>query len=258
MSSTVLHPTYIATRYVRALLRQPYYVAVTLVQPVIWLLLFGQLFKNVTQLPGFGADGYITFLTPGVMVMTALYSSGWSGMGYIIDMDRGVMDRFLVAPVRRNSLLAGQLVYQVLLTLVQSLIIIGLSLLVGARFDGPVLGMIAFFTATVLLGIAMASFSNLIALQLRKQETVIAVVNLLVLPLSFLSSAFMPAALAPNWIRAVAGFNPVNWAVEVGHQALAADTDWRFVLYHLGYLLVLAIISAGLATRAFRSYQRSV
>ena len=84
-------------RHSRALLRQPYFLAITLTQPIIWLLLFGALFKSVTEIPGFAAGGsYLDYLMPGVVVMTALFSSGWSGMGIIEDMDRGLMDRFLV------------------------------------------------------------------------------------------------------------------------------------------------------------------
>ncbi|MFI5271689.1 MAG: ABC transporter permease [Ktedonobacterales bacterium] len=82
----------------RAFARQPYYIVDTLVQPVIWLLLFGQLFKRIAEMPGFSAGSYIAFLTPGIVVMAALLSTGWSGTGYVIDMERGVMDRFLVSP----------------------------------------------------------------------------------------------------------------------------------------------------------------
>ena len=81
-------------------------------QPVIWLLLFGALFKRVVDIPGFGGGSLHRFLTPGVVIMTALFSAGWSGMTVIDDIDRGVMDRFLVSPVRRGALIAGRLAYQ--------------------------------------------------------------------------------------------------------------------------------------------------
>ena len=77
-------------------------VAISLVQPVIWLLLFGALFKRVVEIPGFHGGSYIEFLTPGVVVMTAISSAGWNGMAFIEDMQRGVMDRFLVSPVWRS------------------------------------------------------------------------------------------------------------------------------------------------------------
>ena len=107
-------------RYLRQLYRQPAVIGITLTQPVIWLLLFGALFKKVAELPGFGGGSYITYLTPGVVIMTALFSSSWTGMSFIEDMDTGVMDRFLTAPVPRGALIAASLAYQGVTTIVQS------------------------------------------------------------------------------------------------------------------------------------------
>jgi ABC-2 type transport system permease protein len=258
MSAMLLNSTQVTGRYVRAFLRQPWYVAVTLVQPVIWLLLFGQLFKSVVEIPGFATSSYIAFLTPGIVVMTALFSSGWSGMGYITDVDRGVMDRFLVTPVSRAAMIGGQLAYTAGMTVLQSLIILGLGLVAGARFPGGVASIAAFLLATTLLGTGFAALSNTLALLLRKEESVIAAVNFLVLPLSFLSSTFMPAQLVPQWIRDVSRYNPVNWAVEVGRQTLNATVDWQLVAVRGGALLALALVCAFISIRAFRAYQRSV
>jgi ABC-2 type transport system permease protein len=258
MSAVLLNSTQVTGRHVRAFLRQPWYVAVTLVQPVIWLLLFGQLFKSVVEIPGFATASYIAFLTPGIVVMTALFSSGWSGMGYITDLDRGVMDRFLVTPVSRAAMIAGQLTFQATMTVLQSLIILGLGLLAGARFPGGLASIAAFLLATTLLGSAFAALSNTLALLLRKEESVIAAVNFVVLPLTFLSSTFMPAQLVPQWIRDVSRYNPVNWAVEVGRQTLTTTVDWQIVATRGGALLALALVCAWISVRAFRAYQRSI
>lgn len=248
----------ITARYLRAFLRQPYYILGTLVQPIIWLLLFGQLFKRVADLPGFTTGSYIAFLTPGIVVMTAMLSAGWSGTSYVVDMDRGVLDRFLVTPVRRSALIGGELVYQAGMVLLQSLIILGLGILAGARFDGGVVGIVTLLVGTVLLGTAFASFSNALALLLRKQESLIALNVTLVLPLTFLSSTFLPVSLMPDWMQQFAKFNPVNWAVEVGRLALSSSVDWSQVGVYLVELLALTLICAWLSTRAFRAYQRSV
>ena len=258
MSAVLLNSTQVTGRHVRAFLRQPWYVAVTLVQPVIWLLLFGQLFKSVVEIPGFATASYIAFLTPGIVVMTALFSSGWSGMGYITDLDRGVMDRFLVTPVSRAAMIAGQLTYQATMTVLQSLIILGLGLLAGARFPGGLASVAAFLLATTLLGTAFAALSNTLALLLRKEESLIAAVNFVVLPLTFLSTTFMPAQLVPQWIRDVSRYNPVNWAVEVGRQTLHATVDWQLIATRGGALLALALLCAWVSIRAFRAYQRSI
>ena len=102
MTALASHSAYLTVRSVRQLVRNPAFVLVTLVQPVIWLFLFGELFKTVIEIPGFAQPGttYLEFLTPGVVMMTALFSSAWAGTVYIEDMDRGVMDRLLASPVR--------------------------------------------------------------------------------------------------------------------------------------------------------------
>ncbi len=258
MTTALANSTQITSRYLRAFLRQPSYVAFTLVQPVIWLFLFGQLFKRVVEIPGFTGSSYIAFLTPGVVAMSALFSTGWSGMSYVIDMERGVMDRLLVSPVRRGALIGGELVYQAGMTLLQSLIILGLGLLAGARFDGGIAITIAFLGSIMLLGTAFASYSNALALVLRTQNSVIGAVNFVVLPLTFLSSTFMPVNLMPQWMQEAVKYNPVNWAVEVGRQTLSSSIDWSLVGRDLAQLLALTLVCAWLSTRAFRAYQRSV
>ena len=95
-------------RHVRALLREPAWIAITLTTPIIWLLLFGSLFERVVDIPGFGSGDYTDFFTPGVVVMTAFFSAGWSGMTMIQDIDRGVIDRFLGTPVKRSALIVGR------------------------------------------------------------------------------------------------------------------------------------------------------
>ncbi len=258
MTTTLAHSWYMTLRSLRALLRQPAYVAVTLVQPVIWLLLFGALFKGVVDIPGFGASSYVTFLTPGIVVMTALFASGWSGMAFIEDIDRGVLDRFLVSPVRRSAMMAGSLAYGAVTNIVQSLIIVLLGLAVGAHFGGGAPGAAVLVVSAVLLGAAVASLSNALGLLARQRETLIGATQFVVLPLTFLSAGLMQIGLMPGWMQHVVRYNPVNWAVEAGREALSANVDWGFVGARVGGLLVLTMVCAWLGTRAFRAYQRSV
>jgi ABC-2 type transport system permease protein len=256
---TAIRQSYFMTqRHVHALLRQPWFVAVTLLQPAIWLLLFGALFQSVVTIPGFGgSDSYLDYLTPGVIVMTALFASGWSGMGIIEDLDRGIMDRFLAAPVHRSSLIVGRTAYEAISLVIQAVIIGLLAWLLGARFEGGLIGFAVLVIAALLLAAAFGSLSDAMALVMRQRESVIGVNTMLVLPLTFLSAAFMPLDLVPDWVATVARCNPVNWAVEAGREALLASPDWSFVLPRLGGLLLAATLLVALATRAFRSYQRS-
>jgi ABC-2 type transport system permease protein len=94
MTTTINHSWFMMQRQLRNLARQPWYIALTIISPALYLLLFGALFKKVVELPGFGADSYINFLTPGIVVMSAITAATWSGMGILQDLDRGVLDRF--------------------------------------------------------------------------------------------------------------------------------------------------------------------
>jgi ABC-2 type transport system permease protein len=249
---------HMTVRHLMALWRQPWWIAVSLVQPVIWLLLFGALFKSVTDIPGFGSTNYIQFLAPGVVVMTAFFGAGWAGMPVIEDIDRGVIDRFLVSPVRRSSLISGRLASWSLTTAIQSLIIVVLALIVGATFANSVLGVVVLIVEAILVGAAFGCLSIGLALLIRKEETLIAAVQFLVLPLSFVSVTFMQKDLMPDWMQTVADFNPLNWAVEAGRDAVTAGPDWGSIAGKTGLLVAFLCLCGFFAMRAFRTYQRAV
>lgn len=249
---------HMTVRHLMALWRQPWWIAVSLVQPVIWLLLFGALFKSVTDIPGFGSSNYIQFLAPGVVVMTAFFGAGWAGMPVIEDIDRGVIDRFLVSPVRRSSLISGRLTSWALTTTIQSLIIVALALIAGATFANSVLGVLVLIVVAVLVGSAFGCLSIGLALLVRKEETLIATVQFLVLPLSFVSVTFMQKSLMPDWMQTVSKFNPLNWAVEAGRDAVTAGPDWGAIAGKTGLLVAFLGVCGFFAIRAFRTSQRTV
>jgi ABC-2 type transport system permease protein len=252
------HSAFVTVRLLRTLSRQPIYLAFTLIQPMIWLLLFGQLFNRLADLPGFGANSYLEYLAPGIVVMTAMFSAAWAGTSFIEDMDRGVMDRNLTSPLSRGALITGSLAYQAVTMLIQSMIVIGIALLTGARFDGGPLGVLVLFACAILLGLAFAALSNAVALLVRQQEALIGVSQFLTMPLTFLSSVLMAPSLMPNWVADVARFNPVDWAAVAAREALTSTPDWGLIGRDLGLLLALMLVMAWLATRAFRTYQNSV
>ena len=256
--TVIRHTLYMTLRHLRELWRQPWFVAVTLVQPVIWLLLFGALFKRVVEIPGFHGHSYIAFLAPGVVVMTAMFSSAWSGMALIEDINRGVTARFLVSPVRREALIAGRILKEAVVVVIQSLIIVALALIVGASFPGGVPGVAALFAVSALLGATFGALSNGFGLIMRQEEALIGAVQFIVLPLTFLSATFLAANLIPKWMQHVADFNPVNWAVVAGRSAVSANADWGLIAARAGFLVALLGLSVAFATRAFQSYQRSV
>jgi ABC-2 type transport system permease protein len=251
------HSLFMALRHLRQLARQPWWIAITLVQPIVWLVFYGQLFKRVVELPGFGTSSYISFVTPGIVIMSALFAGGWNGMGILFEMDLGVMDRFLVSPVSRVAIIAGRLIQMALVIVVQSLILLVLGFVTGARFEGGLTGMGVLLWSAILLAVPFGALSNAMALVLRRRESVIGASNFILLPLTFLSPVFMARDLMPPWIRSVSQFNPVNWSIECARASMSAHPDWMLILKQMCFLILFALASAWLAARAFRAYQRS-
>ena len=238
--------------------RQPVFILVSLVQPLIWLLLFGALFERVVDIPGFQGGDYKQYIVPGVLVMTAFFSSGWNGMATVEDLQRGVTDRLLVTPVKRWPLIAGRVGQNLVQVTIQSLIMVALALAIGVSFDGGVPGVAVMVLAGGLLGTAFAALSNALALVTRTEESLIGAVTFLQLPLVFLSTAFMQADLMPGWMSTIADYNPVNWAITAGRDAVQASPDWGSALGYCALLAAFALACLTLATRAFRAYQAQV
>ncbi len=258
MKTAFTHTWWLTLRQLKALLRQPVVIVITLVQPAVWLFLFGNLFRRVVELPGFGTGSYLTYLVPGVVVMNAVSSSMWAGMGMIEEIDRGITNRFLITPVRRAAIMNASVITNALSTALQSAIIVLLGWAAGAHYTGGAGGIAVLIVTSMLLGTVFTALSNAIGMTLREREAVIGLSIFLLLPLTFLSSAFMAGNLMPGWMRHVAAFNPVNWSLDATREVLAADPRWRIALEHGGWLLLLALAMVWLSTLTFRGYQKSI
>jgi ABC-2 type transport system permease protein len=247
-------------RQARNLMREPIWIVLLLVQPLVWLLLYGQLFKRVTHLPGggFGTASYITFLAPAIVVMNAFFGATWTGMAMITDLDRDVIPRFLATPVTRVALVASQVVRAAMTAMIQALIILLIALALGVRVHTGAVGWLVILCAAGLVSSAFAGLSQAIALLTRKEATMIAVANFITLPLLFLSSTLISIKQIPSWMQTAARYNPVNWGVDAARQVVLVGTDWGSVGAHLGLLLALTVATGALATWTFRVYQRTL
>jgi ABC-2 type transport system permease protein len=255
--SLAAHTWYMVGRQTRNLLRQPVWIVMLLIQPMVWLVLYGQLFSRVTALRG-GAGSYVEFLTPGVVIMNAFFSATWSGMSMVDDLDRSVIDRFLATPVSRLSIVLSQIVRTGLTAVIQALVILLVGLALGVRVHGGAAGWIAVFLAAALLAAAFGGISHGIALLVRREESVIGIANFISMPLMFLSTILISAAAMPGWIHAVSRYNPVNWGVVAARNAVVVGGAWGSTFAHLGYLLCVTAATAAFATWALRRYQRSL
>jgi ABC-2 type transport system permease protein len=256
---TVLRHTWFMTvRQARNLMREPIWIVLLLVQPMVWLVLYGQLFKNLTKLGGFGTGSYVTFLAPAIVVMNAFFGATWSGMSMINDLDHKVVERFLATPASRLSIVLSQIVRSAITAAIQAVIILLVALALGVRIHAGALGWIVIILAGILVNSAFAGLSQAIALLTRREATMIAVANFIGLPLLFLSTTMNARSQMPHWMREVARFNPVDWGVQAAREVALPGTSWSAVGWHLLLLLGLTALTAAWATRTFRAYQRSL
>jgi ABC-2 type transport system permease protein len=239
------------------LMREPIWIALLLIQPMIWLLLYGQLFSRVPALRG-GASTYIEFLTPGIVVMNAFFGGTWAGMAMITDLDRNVVSRFLATPASRLSIVLSQVVRSGLTALIQALIILLVGLALGVRVHGGALGWIVVLAVGALVAMPFAAISNGIALLVRREATMIATANFVGLPLMFLSSILIQQRVMPHWMSEISRFNPVNWGVRAARDAVVVGGHWGDVGVYVLMLLGLTAVTSLFATWTFRTYQRSI
>ena len=252
------HTWFMTVRQARNLMREPIWIVLILVQPMVWLILYGQLFKNVTRLGGFGTTSYITFLAPAIVVMNAFFGATWSGMSMIYDLDHKIVERFLATPGSRLAIVLSQIVRSALTAAIQALVILVVSLALGVRVHTGVLGWLVIIVAGMLVNSAFAGISQAIALLTRREATMIAVANFIGLPLLFLSTTMIARAQMPHWMQVVAKFNPVDWGVRAAREVVLPGTSWSVVGWHLLFLLALTAATTAWATSTFRQYQRSL
>src|SRR5207302_6467386 len=169
-------------RQARNLMREPIWIALLLIQPMIWLLLYGQLFSRVPTLRG-GATTYIEFLTPGIVVMNAFFGGTWSGMAMITDLDRHVVERFLASPASRLSVVLSQVVRSGLIAAIQAIVLLVVGLALGVRVHGGAAGWLVVLLTAALVSMVFAGLSHGLALLVRREPTMIATADLIGLPL---------------------------------------------------------------------------
>ncbi len=251
------HTGWMVVRQSRNLMREPIWIAMMVIQPLIWLLLYGQLFSRVGALRG-GAGSYVEFLAPGIICMNAFFGGSWSGMAMIADLNRHVIDRFLAAPVSRFAIVFSQVVRAGITAVLQALLLLVVGLALGVRVHGGALGWLVVFAAAALLSMTFAGFSHGVALLVRKEASMIATANFTGLPLMFISSILIPSRTMPGWIQTLSRFNPVNWGVQAARNAIVAGGHWGASGVYLLLLLAATGVTSLFATWCFRAYQRSI
>jgi ABC-2 type transport system permease protein len=252
-------PVALGARNVLRNLRTPMLVAASLAQPVIWLVLFSQIFRalaGTSQFQRLGYHSYLVFFTPGMVVLSMLFTALQSGMATVTDIDSGMMDKLLISPIRRPAILAGRVAADAITMLAQGAIILGLAALMGARPVTGWSGALALLAYATAFGVVWACLSNLIALRTRNSELTMVAGLFLTLPALFLSPAFFPRPLLPGWLQAATAGNPAAYVIETGQQLMATGNNWGQDLRTVIALAAAGLLLAPAAVAAFRAATR--
>jgi ABC-2 type transport system permease protein len=243
----------VVMRDIRVRIRMPVFIFMSLFQPILWLVLFTQIFKSLGGSIA-GADvSYLQFFAPGVIVMTVLFGSAFSGMGMLMDIDSGVLAKMLATPVNRLSIMTGRVIATVIVGIVQALIVFIVAAIMGVHVKTGFPGMLFILLLAALLGMGFAAFSNGLALLLKRQETVMAVVNLFTMPLMFLSSMMMPSQFLPHWLDVARHYNPVDYAIVGVRGLVLTGYVWSDLWKSLVVLGAFAIVLVAFGTLMFRT-----
>jgi len=189
-------------------------VIIRLIQPAIWIIVMGNIFAGTQPLiQSVGFDGeYIEFMAPGVIILTAIFTSIFGGVNTLWDRRYGFMNKALTSPISRSSIALGKMLAISLIAAFQASLILGIALAIGVTM--PNLWMIGPIMAIVILfSIGFSGISVMVAAAANSQETFWGTVNFLGLPMFMISPALFPLALMPDWLATIAQFNPVTYAV---------------------------------------------
>jgi ABC-2 type transport system permease protein len=215
--------------------RNPFVLVVSLVQPIIFLVLFTQVFGNIAGRALPGGISYETYLVPAIAIQVSLAAAVTSGVGLVNDIEEGMFEKVLVSPMNRTAVFLGKTLAELLRIGIQICIILVLGVALGAEVATGVVGALGIVAVGVLFSLWFISFSNTLAVLTKDQESTIIAANLLQFPLLFLSSAFLPLEALPGWIQTVAMLNPVTYGVDAA-RAIILDADVMTVIeVSLGY-----------------------
>lgn len=222
-------------RSMRLSLRQPLWVLIGLMQPILYLTLFGPLLQTVAASSGFAGDAWQVFV-PGLLVQLGIFGGLFVGFGIIAEWRSGVIERQLVTPASRAAIISGRTLRDVVVIVVQAIVLMGAAWLMGLR-----VGLGAVLIGLVLIGMLGAAFSfisNAIGIATKSEDALAPTVNTLALPILLLSGILLPMTLAPRWLQIVSDFNPFKHIVE----ALRAVFRGEFATPMVGIGLVLAVL----------------
>jgi ABC-2 type transport system permease protein len=236
-------------RYFGLFIRNPVWVALGVLQPLLYLILFAPLLKSIASVQSFPPGGAYNVFVPGLLVQLGMFGAAGVGFSLIAELTAGVIERLRVTPVSRVALLLGRALRDMLSIVVQSLILILLSLPFGLSIH-PI-GVVITLGLIALIGLLTASIAYAVALWARSEDTYAPIIFTSTLPILLLSGVLLPMSLTPQWLRNIAALNPLSYAVDAARAVFRDQIADPSVTRGVVIMLVLSIIAIVIGARSF-------
>ena len=228
-------------------------VLIRLIQPVVWIIVIGNTFAGtqpLIQSVGFTGE-YIEFMTPGIIVLTAIFTSIFGGVNTLWDRRYGFMNKALTSPISRSSIALGKMLAISLIAALQASLIIGIALAIGVSFTNIFL-IVPIMAIVILFSLGFSGISVMVAATAKSQETFWGIINFLGMPLFMLSPALFPLELLPEWLAVAARLNPVTYTVLLVRGMMTGVNEGGIdALMSIGIIAVFVIVMIGLASYVF-------
>ncbi len=252
MTAFIYESYHLGRRTLRRFYRVPANPISIVLYPLIQLFVFSQLFKDIVQLPGFGGgQSYLAYLVPGQIAFTVFFATAWSGTNLLVDYRNGYLDKLRVTPISRYSILAGELVPLFFEAMIMGGAILALSVVLGAQVETGLAGAFVILVLGGAFGVAWAGTSFVPAL-LTKSEQATGTLSILFFPIAFMSTAFVPPALMPEWLRVVNDWNPITFVIEAMRPLMVSGFDWPAIGRAVVAIAALGAVLHGATLWAFR------
>ena len=242
---------YLFVRWMKKLVRNPILVFFSLFQPIIFLVLFTQLFSKFGTL--FGAN-YTVFATAGIVLQNAFSSAFQSGTAVVDDIKSGFLSKLLATPVNRSAILFGRILSDIFRVVVQTVIILGLAYALGVYPATGPLGYVIVISTVAFFGLAWSGISLALGLKTKSAETVFGIAGFLTFPLLFMSTALVSASVMPDWMKTVSSYNPISFAVNAMRTVIVNGfpIDWNTILQAYGVIGLIGLLTIGATVYLFR------
>ncbi len=237
-------------RYLMLSLRDPGTVAGGLLQPVVFLVLYGPILTRLIRTPTVSQTAAWQIYVPGVLIQLGLFGAAFVGFSIITEWRAGVLDRLRVTPVSRLSMLLGRVLRDGLVLLVQAVILMLVAIPFGLR--APIGGVVLALAIVVVMALSLSALSYTLGLALKSEMALGPLLNTVMLPLLLLSGILLPMTLAPSWLNLLSRLTPFRYIVDAIRDMFQGQFRTGPLLVCVAVTLGLAVLSMALAVRTFQ------